>query len=124
MRHNESRFFHPILSVLKVNNDVKHSSRFLADSELVDYLFSFPENARHPFKQRFSRAMVRVMHDIAQIGSSLGLGSEVNITRRVSELNTLFSREPEDGSLWVKFPLLLCISHNAYKELLLKSKLC
>lgn len=70
---------------------------------LAQYLYTpFPENAKHPVKQRFSRAMVRVMHDVALIGSSLGLGSEVNITRRVSELNTLFSREPDDGTLWVE----------------------
>lgn len=50
------------------------------------------------------------------------MGSEVNITRRVSELNTLFSREPDDGTLWVKLLLLICISRNAYlKKLLEKS---
>lgn len=32
---------------------------------LAQYLYTpFPENAKHPVKQRFSRAMVRVMHDI------------------------------------------------------------
>ncbi|XP_048745027.2 arylacetamide deacetylase-like isoform X2 [Ostrea edulis] len=62
----------------------------------------FPENARHPIKQKFSRAMVRVMYDIGSIGNSLGLGSEVNVTRRLSELNSVLSREADDGTLQVR----------------------
>ncbi|XP_062583980.1 arylacetamide deacetylase-like [Saccostrea cucullata] len=70
---------------------------------LALYLYTpFPDHARHPIKQRFSRAMVRLMYDISGIGSSFGLGSDVNITRHVSAVNKIFSREPNDGSLQIR----------------------
>lgn len=50
------------------------------------------------------------------------MGLEVNIIRCVFELNILFLREFDDGILWVKFFLLICILCNVYlKKLLEKS---
>lgn len=51
------------------------------------------------------------------------MGLEVNIIRCVFELNILFLREFDDGILWVKFFLLICILCNVYlKKLLEKCK--
>lgn len=50
------------------------------------------------------------------------MGLEVNIIRCVFELIILFLREFDDGILWVKFFLLICILCNVYlKKLLEKS---
>lgn len=50
------------------------------------------------------------------------MGLEVNIIRCVFELNILFLREFDDGILWVKFFLLICILCNVYLKKLLEKR--